>query len=115
MIPLETNQLMLMWLYAFPPDENATKWKKVAYSMFTASVIGVNFLCVTSNGFFIAKFVSSNLEEALFALSHVIVFFNSFYQSVVTVILRHKLQEIFKSLSKIYDESKNNKFCCFHF
>lgn len=108
MQPLETNQRTLTWLYAFPSNEGATKWEKISYFMVTASVIVAHFCAMISGGFFIAKFVSIDLEVAIYSLFHTIAFSNMFYKSIITVLLRHKLQGIFKSLSKIYNESKIN-------
>lgn len=110
MIPLARIQLILVWLYAFPPDGLATRRKKIAYFLFAASVIVALFFAVTSSGLFIFNNFSINLEETIFAFSHAIACSNMLYQSTAIVILRHKLTTIFKSLAKIYEESKNKLF-----
>lgn len=107
MKPLETNQLILMWLFAFPSDETASRWKKFAYFMFTAGVIITHFLALVAGGIFIFQFISVDMREVLYALFHTIGSFNMLYQSTVTVLLRRKLTAIFEGLSKIYNESKS--------
>lgn len=107
MRPLETNQLLLTWLYAFPPDESSIKWKRIVHFVFSSGVLIAHFLSVMAGGTFIFKFVSIDLEEAIFALFHTIAACNMFYQSIVIVLLRHKFTAIFKDLSTIYDKSKN--------
>lgn len=108
MIPLETNQLLLMWLYAFPVDESASQRKKIAYLLVSIAVAAVNFSNLLAGTLFVVKYISVDIEMAIFALFHTIPAFNMFYQCVVIVLLRHRLTEIFKSLSNIYNESK---FC----
>lgn len=110
MIPLETSQLLLKWLYAFPSDDLAPKWKRIAYFMFASIVIFVLVLAVISGSFYIFEFILIDVEGAIFALFHTLGLFNMLYQSIMIVVLRNKLNEIFKSLSKIYNESK-----CFYF
>lgn len=117
MKPLQTTQLLLKWLYAFPSDKSAGKSMKFAYFIFASSVIVVHFLAMVAGGIFISKLISIDLEQALFALFHTLCSFNMLYQSIATVLLRHKLAAIFKSWTKIYDESKIKtlSFCRLHF
>lgn len=113
MIQLETTQLLLAYLYAFPPDKNASRRKKVCYFVFSSSIIVINLLSVTSGGFFIFKNASINLKEAIFALYHTCVCCNVFYQAIIIIILRKKLTALFERLTDIYNESKNQilTFC----
>lgn len=106
MIPLETNQIILMWLYAFPSDKAANKWKKCAYFVCASSFIITHSSSLIAGGLFAYKFISVDLELVLFALFHTIGSFNMVYQSGATVALRHKLSAIFKTLTKIYNKSK---------
>lgn len=106
MTPLATNQLVLTWLYAFPSDKSASKWKRIAYFVFALCVFVVNVSGLIAGASFISKFMSTKLEDALFSLYHTCVSCNAVYQSIAIVILRHKLSAIFKSLEKIYHESE---------
>lgn len=108
MNPLKTNQLILTWFGASPSHESLSKWIRIARCMFTLSVIIANFLSVFAGVLFILKFISINLEEAIFALFHTIAYSNMLYQSVMIVVLRRKLTTIFEHLSKIYDKSKES-------
>lgn len=106
MKPLETNQRVLMWLYAFPPDNSDGKWRKIAYFTFTICVIAVHAMSVAASSTFIYRNISISLEETLFSLFHNFSASGMLYQSIVTVILRHNLNAIFKGLSTIYDQSE---------
>lgn len=106
MKPLETNERVLMWLYLFPPNEFARKRMKIAHVVFAMSVIMTHLISVIVGAVFIHRYMSTNLEETLFSLFHTIAAASMLYQSIGTVILRHKLTAIFEGLSKIYNESK---------
>lgn len=107
MIPLETNQVILVWLYAFPPDELASRRKKIAYFLFALAIMAANFSNLTAGLLFTFKFISIDIEKAVFALFHTIPALNMLYQCVVIVLMRRKLIAIFTSLTKIYNESKS--------
>lgn len=117
MTPLATNQLFLKWMYAFPSDESASILKKILYFVFPLSLIMAHFGAVAAGGCYMLKFLSVDLEEAIYALYHTICFLNMLYQSIAIVFLRGKLITIFKSLTIIYNESKNNILiiCRWHF
>lgn len=110
MKPLESIQLAMTWLYAFPTDPTASKWKKLAYFMFSLGITVANLSSTTAGALFIVKNVSNNLEDSIFAFFHTIACFNMLYQSIVIVVLRRKLAALFTSLSKIYEESKKEKY-----
>lgn len=115
MIPLETNQLILTWFYAFSSDEADTKLRKILRLIFSLNVTVTHFLTMAAGGLFISKFISTNLEEAIFALFHTIAFFNMLYQCICIIILRREFTEMMKSLAKIYNESENKIliiYCC---
>lgn len=106
MRPLELCQRVMMWFCGIPPDEDAAKWKRMAYTAFVSGIIMVHLASVISSAEFIRRNVSVDLEITLLALTCNIGSSTALYQSVATVLLRHKMIEIFNSLSKIFEESK---------
>lgn len=106
MKPLETSRRVLMWLCGFPPDESAGKWLKIAYVIFTSSIVMDHLLSLIAGAIFIHKNVSSNFEDTLFSLFHTVGSLSMLYQSVVIVFMRRNLTAIFEELSRIYNESK---------
>lgn len=104
MNPLETNQRVLMWLCGFPPNESSTKIERIAYIIFTLSIISSYSLSVEAGITFIIKTYAINLEETLFSLYHTIGSLIMIYQTVATVIFRRQITGIFEGLSKIYNK-----------
>lgn len=119
MIPLKSNQKVLKWLCGLPPERNSTKASKLAYIAFTLSVISGLLIPLIASGTYIWRNILDNIEDALFCVFHHIGGTSILYQCIAIVLLRHKLIVIFEQLSKIYDESENEKyivmnFCNFH-
>lgn len=107
MQPLETNRKVLMWLSGYPPDKSVGKWKKIAYILFTFAIIMAHLLSVVAGGTFIYRNRTNHLQETLYSLIHTLGSANMLYQSIVTVLLRHKLAKIFEGLTTIYYESNH--------
>lgn len=105
MTPLETNRRVLTWLCGLPPHD-VEKQKKIAYIVFTLSIIFGHLLSVVAGSVFIYRNISVSLEDALFSLFHTLSSGSMLYQSIVTVFLCGELASIFKGLSGIYAESK---------
>lgn len=106
MLPLKTNQLMLDWLYAFPPNTFASKSKKIVYFAFASSVVITHCSSFIGGALFFWKSLSIDLNLALFALFHTIGSISMLSECITIILLRRKLTAIFKGLSRIYDESK---------
>lgn len=106
MNPLETNQRVLMWLSGILPNESTSKRQKIAYIAFTTIVISSFVVTIMSGVTFIWQNISDNLEESLYSLTHTTAYSNTLYQSIITILWRHKLAAIFKGLAQIYKESK---------
>lgn len=119
MKPLETSKQVVTWLCGFPRDEFASQRKKIAYFTFALSVIVASILSVTASVVFIYKNALISLEETLFSLYHNIGACVTIYQTISTILLRHKFMAIFDDLTKIYDKSKHridlfpSLFCSF--
>lgn len=106
MNPLEINRQVLTWLCGVPPHESDSKRKKIAYIVFTLSLIFTITTGVMASALFIYRNVSLNLEESLYSLIYTIDTSQILYQSMATVLLRRKLLAIFEGLLTIYRESE---------
>lgn len=106
MNPLKTNRRVLTWLCGITPTKSTSKLQKIAYIGLTSFVMIGHLLSVAASSVFIYRNISDNLKETLFALMHVVSAASMIYQSVVTSLLRRKIDSIFKRLSTIYNESK---------
>lgn len=104
--PLATTQRVLTWLSELPSDKSISIWKRIAYFVLALTVFASNVLGVIAGAFFISKFISTRLEEVLYALLHVICSSNATYQSIMIVILRYKFRAIFVNLENIYKQSE---------
>lgn len=96
-----------MMLGACPLDEDASKWKRIAFSLSAFAIFTNQFFAVTSSVFFILRFISVNREETLYALLQVAGVTYVIYALIVAFILRQKINRIFIKLSEIYDECKH--------
>lgn len=108
MKPLQLNRRVLTWLCGVPANELDTKKEKVQYIAFTLIVIMINSIAVISGATFIYRHISLDFELTLYSLYHTIGHFQVLYQSIATVLLRHKLDAIIQSLSTIYEKSMKN-------
>lgn len=106
MSPLETSQLVLMWLSGVPPHESEHKLKKIAIIAFSLMMIIFAIVAEMASITFIYRNVSTNLEETLFCLFHTITVLQTIYQLIAKVLLRYKLIVIFENLLTIYNRSK---------
>lgn len=106
MKPLLMNQRVLTWLCMLPMDEASTKTEKLGCIAFAIGVTLIIYSGFLASLIFFLKFVSSDLEESLYALFQVVGMFSTANAIVVAILMRHKIPSIFTNLSKIYDERK---------
>lgn len=94
-------------LGAYPMDADASGSKKAALSISALTVF--TFVCFSaiSTVIFIARFISVNLEDTLYALLQIAGLTYVIYAMIVAFILRHRINRIFGQLSEIYDECNN--------
>lgn len=102
MEPLLTTKWVLTWLSVYPATESTSKFKKMAYTMFTVADY-VGHLCgVFSHFAYFLKYLSTNLEDAIFAFMGAITFIGLIYIMAMLSLQRHQISDIFRKLSKIY-------------
>lgn len=105
MQPLATSRKILYLFCVYPADE--VDWKKIACGIFTISNFLTNIIGLLASAAFFVKFVTVNLEVSLYGLFTVFGFAISIYAIIIIYFARHKIYNIFVTLSQIYDESKN--------
>lgn len=101
MKPLRTIQLTMIWC-CLCPDDTSTKWQKIVRVAFITSYIISMNLGVLSSVVFFLNHVSTNLEDALYALAQIIALIFILYAILVLCISRRKIYENFRHLSDIY-------------
>lgn len=106
MQPLKTAQRVLTWLCVYPADESASKWMKLAYLICYLSVLLGNFGNLTAGAAYFVKYLSIDLEKALYAFSQMGALLTSAYIIVTLLLLRHRIVVVFDGLAKIYAECK---------
>lgn len=104
MKPLVMNQRVLTWLCVFPLDEAATMKEKLTCITFSIGVILTIFSGLTGSVVFFLKFVSTDLEESLYALFQIAAIFSTSNAIVVAVLMRHRIPAMFSNLTEIYEK-----------
>lgn len=106
MEPLLINRRVLTCLCVYPIDESAYKWQKFACIIFTLFILFVHICAVLSGGTFFFKFLTMDLEQAIYSIFHVSGNTCMTYLTIASFLLRHQITLIFEKLSTIYDTSK---------
>lgn len=106
MNPLSLNRKWLTWLCVYPIENDASRKKKIACVAFALTVILVLTLALIASVVFFLRFVSNDLEGALYALSFIIGFSACLYIVLIAFIKRQKIVLVFSDLAQIYDSSK---------
>lgn len=100
---LIANKKVFTWLCAYPINENASKWKNIQYVAFTMTMF-IGLICAfCSCVLYIARFLSTDLIESLYAVYQMNVFFSAIYVIIYLIISRHKIYVMLNNLSSIYE------------
>lgn len=106
--PLHTTRRVLTWLCLYPADKNTSKLTKLAYIIVSSIVFTTCLYCSASSIVYFMKYVSTDSEEALYALILCIGVLPLIIAILIAFALRHKITVIFEKLTNIYDERKKN-------
>lgn len=104
MNPLVMNRRVLTWLCVLPLDEVTTRKEKLTYIALSIGVILTIFSGLIGSVIFFLKFVSTDLEESLYALFQISALFSTANAIVVTAFTRHRIPAMFVNLMGIYEE-----------
>lgn len=113
MKPLETNQRVLRWFCILPSHEPASKWQKIVYITLTPTTIIAMVSIVTASAFFLLKYISIDLEMALYALFQISTCGSLLYACVVVFYSKHRIPIVFDHLADIYHSSEKIGFFFF--
>lgn len=107
MEPLVTNRRCLTWLCICEADKSTNRWKKFAHAIYAVTVVVGCIGAFASSFAYSWKFASIDLGKSLFSLMFVAAEITAIYSALVGMILmRHKIDPIFNSLSTIYRARK---------
>lgn len=113
MVPLSTPQRLFKWLCVWPVNETGQKWEKATYAFLTIAFSLLNVIGLIASAAFCRKFISIDLEMALYAVFTVFGFGSGMYGVLFVFFSRHGISDLFEKLSKICDASKMMFFDCF--
>lgn len=103
MKPLETTHRCLIWLCMCPADKSSNQWQKISYTIFGAAALIAIISGFISNVIFCIRFISIDLERSMFAIMFVAAQFGVIYMALVVILLmRPKIDRVFKNLAIIY-------------
>lgn len=108
MRPLVTPNRILKWFYLYDVEET-TYWERVAYMIFNYYTIISNAAAFISGFCFFLKFVSFDLEEALFSVFPAIGYFCLTYTFIAVFCHKRKVASIIQQLTDFYDARKKNR------
>lgn len=106
MKPLATTQRVLSWYRICHANKSDSNWWKMTFTIFSVTCLIANACAVAASATFLAKFISSNLEQSLYALFQCSAYFNAVYIHIAAFLQRKKVTAVFESLSVIYETSK---------
>lgn len=102
MKPMATNQKVLTLVSILPCDEKASTWTKVISVIFPVVVLIAHLWSIVSSAQYFSKFMSDDLDSALFAVLTICGHVNMAYMFIIAHFLRHRINAIFMSLTAIY-------------
>lgn len=108
--PLSSIQQTLSWFCVCPFDGSPSCWKRNARLLFTIMILVINVGALASSTVFFYKYLSTNLEGSLYALSIIIAFGGMFYVALIALLMRQKVTAALGSLASICNESKKLPF-----
>lgn len=102
-IPLETTRRVLEWICVYPTV--VSKRMKMSYAIFSVILFILNLNGMMASAAYLLKFVSTDLESALYALFQVDALTATGYTNIVLLLSRHRFVAIFDSLNEIFAAS----------
>lgn len=103
---LATSKQVLSWLSLYVADGDIDKRKAISYICVSFMTLISNASLVLCSALYISKYISNDLEEALYACGQLIAFLSSTYMLLIAFILRKKITAIINELAAIYETCK---------
>lgn len=107
---LDINRQVLTWSCIYECDDSISMWKRLSYKLFIVVVFILNLCGGAATLVYLLRNMSPELVENMFAFAMTIVFFSANVGIIVQFILRRPINEVFKQLTKIYDECMYKKY-----
>lgn len=106
MKPMITARQLLTQICVLPA-ENSIKSREKLFQMCSAFIIILSiFALLVSSAVYIHQFISIDLENTLFAISHLFAYFPALYGFVILLIKRQSLKRLFAKWDEIYQSRK---------
>lgn len=106
MEPLPTYCRILIWLFVCSPQENITKWKRIAYLIFTiVNIASISSVAITST-LLLIRSKSIDLTDTLYVLFQIVPTLSMVYVILAAFLSRNNFNAIFVDLLGIYQTSK---------
>lgn len=109
MQPLATTRQVMTWLSICPADESTNSWQKRAYKAHTWAVLIINFTAVSAGLTFCMEFFQTDFDSSTFAFMAAAGECGAIYFWIVAFQMRRQIDEIFKKLSTIYNDSESTQ------
>lgn len=98
---------MMTWLCMCPTeDESTTLLQRMAYIVYTWTILLLNILSLFATLTFCWKYASIDFDGSTFASMVAIGDLGWIYFMVAAIVMRHQIGDIFTKLSTIYNCSK---------
>ncbi|XP_055307926.1 odorant receptor 85c-like [Sitodiplosis mosellana] len=110
MVPLATSRLMLTWHCVCPAGDSTNEWLKLAHVPFISLILIAQWSAVASSFAFFMKFISTDLETALYAVFQMAAFSPAVYSIFVTLLLRRDINDLLDQLSQFYRDASDESF-----
>lgn len=107
MIPLKRTKQVLTWLCVYPADKSASKSTRLKHIVFSSVLFILNLNGLAASAAYFLKFVSNDLESALYALFQTDSLTAIAYTNIVLLLSQHKIVPVFEGLTQIYKESES--------
>lgn len=108
MTPLNTNRKVLIVLGMHSADASVTQQQQIRNICIASAIFIAHLWGLVSSAIYFIKFVSVDLESALFGILEVSGHVNMIYMMIIAFILRHRIAAIFTSLATIYTARMND-------
>lgn len=106
MVPLDSLQDFLTWIFINPSDETTTKNRKIMYAAIGSVVFVFQIIGFAASLAYSMKFMSVDLEESVYCIFQIIALLTGAFSFLFSCISRRKIKVIFENLSDICNKSK---------
>lgn len=107
MVPLASHRRVWTWLGLCKFDENMSTFEQMIYIFFNISLFVSFVAVVVASTIFVMINLVTDQEGSLHALFQFTAYTGLVYVSIIAFVVRHKISNIFHTLTDLYTTSKN--------